>query len=429
MTQKRIHFLVITAVLLLTTPSSAEVRYNLINLGILDGYPQPRPVSINNKGQIVGFSWPFNAFLVAHATLFDSSGSGGNIDLGTLGGDESVASSINNRGQIIGYAETGDDPPVWWLTVFDASGSGSNKQLFRNADAWSINDHGIISGAITIIAEDNSFVNRAATFSIDLPNSHTDLGLLEGFDNSNTYSINNNGQVVGIAYQSGSNYLDYSHAAKFDGSDPNNNIDLGTLPGYESATATCINDSGQIVGRVGRYDFSRATLFDSTGAGNNIDLGTIPGFDGARAFSINSRSQIVGCASMFGSADCAVIFDATGQQNNINLNDMVETGDDLYLSVATAINDNGWITGFGGHPGDSPDPEAFLLIPIAASVADFEPDGDVDLDDYAILTSAWKSRDGDANWNPVCDISMPPDGTINGGDLRVFTANWLTGAE
>jgi len=54
-------------------------------------------------------------------------------------------------------------------------------------------------------------------------------------------------------------------------------IDLGTLGGNESG-AYSINNQGQIVGYA--YDSSgnfRATLFDPTGGGKNIDLGTLGG--------------------------------------------------------------------------------------------------------------------------------------------------------
>lgn len=58
-------------------------------------------------------------------------------------------------------------------------------------------------------------------------------------------------------------------------------------------------------------------------------------------------------------------------------------------------------------------------------LGDFEPDGDVDFSDFAIFASAWRSSEGDGNWNPACDISDPSDGVIDELDLTVFTENWL----
>jgi hypothetical protein len=64
----------------------------------------------------------------------------------------------------------------------------------------------------------------------------------------------------------------------------------------------------------------------------------------------------------------------------------------------------------------------FAIIP---AHGDFEPDGDVDLYDFAILASAWLSTPDDNNWNATCDISDPNDNVINMRDLAVFANNWL----
>jgi len=73
-----------------------------------------------------------------------------------------------------------------------------------------------------------------------------------------------------------------------------------------------------------------------------------------------------------------------------------------------------------------------LLIPALSSVAtptpgDFEPDGDVDFQDFAVLALSWQSSSGDGNYNPYCDINTPPDYSINMLDLLVFVDNWLAG--
>ena len=55
-------------------------------------------------------------------------------------------------------------------------------------------------------------------------------------------------------------------------------------------------------------------------------------------------------------------------------------------------------------------------------------DGDLDVDgvDLALFASAWRTRAGDPNWNPMCDISEPSDGIINELDLWVLARDWLT---
>jgi hypothetical protein len=63
---------------------------------------------------------------------------------------------------------------------------------------------------------------------------------------------------------------------------------------------------------------------------------------------------------------------------------------------------------------------------VSWQLADFDTDGDVDFQDFAIFASAWQSSVGDGNWNPVCDISGS-DNVIDVLDLAVFTKYWLIG--
>jgi uncharacterized membrane protein len=61
------------------------------------------------------------------ACLFDSTGHGNNIKLGTLGGQESIAWSISDNGIIVGQAYT--EIGQWRACLFDASGQGNNIDL------------------------------------------------------------------------------------------------------------------------------------------------------------------------------------------------------------------------------------------------------------------------------------------------------------
>ena len=45
--------------------------------------------------------------------------------------------------------------------------------------------------------------------------------------------------------------------------------------------------------------------------------------------------------------------------------------------------------------------------------------------DFAFLARTWATESGKPQWNPACDISVPPDGTINALDLEVLLRNWL----
>jgi hypothetical protein len=74
----------------------------------------------------------------------------------------------------------------------------------------------------------------------------------------------------------------------------------------------------------------------------------------------------------------------------------------------------------------------FVFIPALSCLVgprpgDFEPDGDVDFDDLAVLAAAWSTLDGHPAYNPLCDMNNPPDSEIDILDLLVFAENWLRG--
>jgi hypothetical protein len=56
---------------------------------------------------------------------------------------------------------------------------------------------------------------------------------------------------------------------------------------------------------------------------------------------------------------------------------------------------------------------------------DFDSSCLVNMADFAFLAWAWLASPLSENWDPVCDISIPADGSIDAGDLKVLTGNWL----
>ena len=45
--------------------------------------------------------------------------------------------------------------------------------------------------------------------------------------------------------------------------------------------------------------------------------------------------------------------------------------------------------------------------------------------EYSIFTLAWLTEDGNVEWNPDCNISIPADAFINTRDLAAFVEYWL----
>ena len=245
----------------LSSTASAEIRYDVIDLGTL-GNNWSAATAINNEGQIVGTCLDASGYF--RAVLFDPTGGGNNIDLG-----EGIALSINDNGQIVG---TSGYYPMQ-ATIFDPTGGGENIYLGDWSDAHSINNSGQIVGVLVI---------QATLFDPTGAGNHIYMG--EG----TAYSINDIGQIVGHT-----NWP--MHATLFDPTGGGVNIDL--YLGMALSSASAINNSGQIVGNTWAYSgdphypqgAARAALFDITGQGNNIDLGTLD--DTLRAMLILSTTR------------------------------------------------------------------------------------------------------------------------------------------
>jgi uncharacterized membrane protein len=397
----------------------AEISYEIIDLNGLGDYDFFRAWSINSNGRIVGDAYKINNVYYNRAILFDSTGEGNNIDLGTLGGLSSWAICINDNGKIVGFADSNVPENNQYATIFQTD-STNNVGIISNSGACSNNDSDQIVGFI-----EDTFGGgpKATLFDTSGAENHIRLGKLAGYDGSIAESINNNGDIVGLSYQ-GNRFSHQYRATLFDAAGGENNTDLGTLGGLYS-WAICINDNSKIVGQA---DISvdgpfHAVMFDSTGSGNNLDLGTVSGYDYSWARSINNKGQIVGGASEdIMVSYSAVLFDSTGNGNNIDLNNTINPALGWTLKCATCINDKGWIVGWGRNPSEQH--RAFLLIPIPAGPADYDQNGKIDLFDFAVFAVAWKSTPADTNWNPNCDISEPKDDIIDYYDLAEFTENW-----
>lgn len=278
-------------------------NHTLVDLGTLPGRSTSWAYAINDHGQIVGacgeLGWPDY-----RATLFDSTGGGQNIDLGTLGGSKSVALAINNAGQIVGQAKKASSG-AFFAASFDPTGNQNNIAIGPGAsDATGINNHGVAVGSAFMAGGYHAMI-------LDMTGgtNYTDLGSLGGRDNG-PRAINDMGQIVGEAQSPSQPIV----AALFG---PTGIVTFGTLGGRESM-ACAINNLGQTVGwaHTGTGEW-HATLFDTTGNGNNIDL-----------------------------------------------NSLIDPGLGWTLAAASGINNNGWIVGSGINPDGYQ--RGYLLTPIPA---------------------------------------------------------------
>jgi probable HAF family extracellular repeat protein len=171
-----------------------------VDLGTLleGGAMESMATSINNVGKIVGWSGSdygtLDWFKHRRAFVYEI-GTQRRTDLGL---DHSEANGINDGNQIVGayHPDESHEHAVYWdpsgraydLHDLVTAGGGSSK-------ATAINDCGQIVGW----ADDPEAGNHRG-FCYDLPTGvvkHTEVGSVEGMQQSRIYAINNQGQAVG----------------------------------------------------------------------------------------------------------------------------------------------------------------------------------------------------------------------------------------
>lgn len=322
-----------------------------------------------------------------------------------LGGDNSVATSINNSGQIVGYSYVNyfTEHATEWngTTATDLGTLGGN---YTNSRAFSINDIGQVVG--------NSYnTNYPVAQHAALWNgtTATDLGTLGG-SNSVAFAINHEGQIAGNSDTTANN----SQAATlWNGSSVTN---LGTLGG-SGASANSISDAGQVVGGSATtthyYDngilhiINHATLWNGTAA---TDLGTVGG-NNSSAMAINNAGQVAGWSDISGNAT----YHAT-LWNGTSATDLGTLGTN---SVATAINNLGEVVGYSSTLNNSA-VHAFLwngtsmtdlnsLLDSATESAGWVLNSANDINDYGwIVGSAYNSITG-ANHAYLLSVTAVPE--------------------
>lgn len=341
----------------------------LTDLGTLPAGLSSFAIWSNNRGEVVGLSGnglidPALGTPEGRAVLWDRAG---NIaDLGTLGGDESLAGAINNRGQIIGVASN-DVPDRYsifgWATQTRAfvwkTGSMQDLGTLGGTDASPsfINQSGQIAGV--------SYVNSNPSVNCDLPlTTHPflwqdgkmiDLGTLGGTC-SGVASINDGGEVAGTSNLKGD---ETAHPFLWHNGKLN---DLGTIGGT-FGLATWLNDAGDVAGAATTADDQEFHAFFWRN-GVTIDIGTVAGDTCSVAHFMNLRGEVSGT-----SGDCAGEFERHGFVWRpggpiIDLNDFVPPGSDLTITDGETINDRGEIAGSGKLPNG--DFHAVVLMPCDA---------------------------------------------------------------
>jgi len=222
------------------------------DLGALPGVNSSQAFAVNAAGDIVGYSEngvidPLLAIPELRAVLWRD---GRIIDLGTLGGNESVAAGINQRGQIAGssanlipdefsYYDFGTQTRafLWENGVMQDLGTLGGP----DAVGEFLNERGQVAG--------ESFTDWTPNPTTGIPTVHPflweddrilDLGTLGGTF-AGLDALNNRGQAVGASNLAGDLT---THPILWDGKSLR---DLGTFGG-DNGEAVWLNDAGEVVG-------------------------------------------------------------------------------------------------------------------------------------------------------------------------------------
>lgn len=324
---------------------TAGYYYNLTDLGTLGGDISVAK-DINDFAQIVGYS--INDIGQKQAFLWDPIKGMQNIS--TIGNNSSCAYSINDYGQVVGYSEydCGQRKAFIWDDIRGIHHLQTKSSSL--SEAYGINSSGQVVG----VSVSNNGQRKA--FIWDDTRGIQNLSISDDIESS-AYAINYSGQVVGYSVSS-----DLMVKAFIWNSDK----DIQELPGF---LGSGINTSGQVIGfySLPQYN-SRAFLWNNTEEFQN--LGTISHnvnlqFFDSEANSINDSGVIVGSSDKLINtqqerwAKRAFIWDTVNKMQD--LNDLIDPSSGWVLREAQSINSHGQIVGWGTKDRSC---SAFLLTPI-----------------------------------------------------------------
>lgn len=316
------------AILSIAIPASAEIQYEVLNIGNVPGGDYGYIGGMNNLNQVVGTSYTqeiSRGFIWKEDT--------GLQQVYSPSFDSTQANDINDNGLIVGSTITdfalrgmSTKDGNWWVN-FPESGNSSSA-------TYGVNNLNQSVGIGNLNNVDVATSWQFASPGFRLPNYGDQ-------ERSTAFAINDAGDSVGYAYLAGT-----SRATLFRSN--NNLFDLhGLLPvGTTSSTAHDINNAGWIVGsyNIGP-NFTGGFIF-------NLELGMqlIDSPDPAKDVNLRGISDN-GIA--VGNTSDSFSFAArwTSDTGVVDLNTLIDPNGGWVLFNAKDVNNNGWIAGEGSFNG------------------------------------------------------------------------------
>ena len=370
------HKILLAAALLLLTSefalplAAAPSSYTVTDLGELNttGGVGLGAAAMNDAGQIILSGVTTPAPQTGNAVLWDK---GHEIDLGTLpplsteDRTYSQAYGLNNRGQVVGSA--GDFSTAFMSGMPNCRGflfeHGKLHRLTNEINTFqpfAINDNGQITGRTD---KRGFFYSRGKLTPIGT------FSYVPAGNASTASALNAAGLVVGWSTVGGKENGPILPFHAFLWSPKTHHLhDLDTLLGHRNSYAYSINDTGQVVGMAennppGSFGFFGASVTAKEAMavlwfGNKATaLPPLSGDTGSAAWAINNAGVIVGQSLSAGGTVRACLW---RKGKPVDLNTLLPDGSGWTLTDANALNNMGWIVGSGTLGGK---PHAFLLTP------------------------------------------------------------------
>ena len=322
--------LICTSVALaLSAGTAGATTYTVIDLGTLGGQ-HSMALGINESGQVTGEAEP-PPVSRARAFVWDS-GVMTELEL-RPGDDHSRGMAINASGQVAGFSGYEIiDPWTYEVVPYNTAvlWTGGVVQTLgtlggTTSEAWGLNDSGTVVGwSRTASGAIHPFVWDSGVM--------TDIGVFGGYYGY-AWGVNESGQVAGSSSDNDNQVRPFIW---------NSGVmtDLGTLGGPQGE-GYGLNDSGQVVGWADNADSdAHAFLWDS---GVMTDLGTLDSYYSI-AYGVNNVGQVVGYAGTATGTAAGFVWEDGVMYD---LNTLTVGASPWQIQYALSINDSGQIAAYG----------------------------------------------------------------------------------
>ena len=347
MPRRNIYSLILLVVSIFTcwvsTAYAALPRYQVVDLGLLPGFPVTIPTDLNDRGEVIGT-------LFSNSDPFISRPFYWSMDKGLQefslpnGGSDGDIHHINNSGFIVGVSGN-DDPisprvPFLWTEV---NGFQSLPELVDTSIA-DVSENGTLVGDFRQPGKIGHVFRWSETEGLlELPRTgHGPDALWQDprFGANNELGVISGGIRVGNSAGSTEAAL-WTEETGFQ--------PIGKLPEISLTTSIEVNDHNQVIG-LGTFTLdglgvSRSFFWsEETGIVRLVDL---PGNNYNRARDIDNLGRVVG--SSFSTRNGATRgFLWTIEEGMLELNHLLDpTSQDWFIRRAVSINERGWILASG----------------------------------------------------------------------------------